>query len=108
MPAYLIATCRGVTNRKGLDQYWAHARPTFEGFGAKLLVAYTPFKVVEGSEQVEGVVVVEFPSMDAATRWYASPGYKKVQQYRMGAADFDIVLVEGGIVPPEDRLPHIK
>jgi uncharacterized protein (DUF1330 family) len=107
MAAYLIATCRGVTNPEGLKQYWAHARPTFEGFGAELLAAYSPFTLLEGKGPVEGVVIVQFPSLDVAKRWYESPAYQAVKRHRDGAADFEIVFVEGGIVPSEKRMPHL-
>jgi hypothetical protein len=30
-----------------------------------------------------------------------------VKRYREGAADFEIVFVEGTIVPPEKRMPHL-
>ena len=108
MPAYLIAICRGVSNRAGLEQYWAHARATFEGFGAKLLAVYTPVKPLETKEPIEGLVMIEFPSMETATRWYESPHYQAVKNYRLGAADFEIILVEGGLVEGKDRMPHIK
>jgi len=107
MPAYLIATCRGVTNPEGLKQYWARARATFEGFGAELLAAYSPFTLMEGEGPAEGVVIVRFPSFDAAKRWYESPAYQSAKRYREGAADFELVFVEGGIVPPEARMPHL-
>jgi uncharacterized protein (DUF1330 family) len=108
MAAYLIAICRGVSNRARLEQYWEHARVTFEGYGAKLLAAYTPLKRLEAKEPVEGVVMIEFPSMDMATRWYESPRYQEVRNYRLGASDFEIVIVEGGVVEGKDRMPRIS
>jgi uncharacterized protein (DUF1330 family) len=93
MAAYLIAMCRGVSDRGRLEQYWAHSRPTFEGFDAKLLAVYTRIKPLEARDPVEGVVMVEFPSMEKAARWYESPAYQEVRKYRIGAAEFEIVLV---------------
>jgi uncharacterized protein (DUF1330 family) len=107
MAAYVISTCRGVTNPEGLRQYWAGARPTFEGFGAELLAAYAPLELVEGKGPVEGVVIVRFPSLDVAKRWYESAAYQAVKRHRDGAADFELVFVEGEIVPPEKRMPHL-
>ena len=31
MPAYVIATTKGVNDRRGLDEYWSRAGVTFEG-----------------------------------------------------------------------------
>jgi uncharacterized protein (DUF1330 family) len=108
MPAYLIAICRGVSDRGRLEEYWTHSRATFEGFDVKLLAVYTRVKSLEAHDPVEGVVMIEFPSMEDATRWYESPAYQKVRQYRVGAAEFEIVLVDGGLVEGGDRMPNIK
>lgn len=108
MSAYLISICRGVSDRRQLEQYWANSRPTFQGFEAKLLAVYTQVRSLEGSDAVEGVVLVEFPSMEIAMRWYESPAYQEVRKYRIGAAEFEIVLVEGGLIEHKDRMPHLK
>jgi uncharacterized protein (DUF1330 family) len=105
MPAYLISLCRDVTDRKRLEDYWANVAPAFNGFEAKPLVAYTPFEILEGDGGVLGVVLFEFPSMEAARRWYSSSAYQEVKKRRAGAANFDLVLVEGGVVPAADRMP---
>ncbi len=57
---------------------------------------------------VEGVVMIEFPNMEIATRWYESPAYQAVKHFRVGAADIEFIFVESGVVPPERRMPHIK
>src|ERR1700722_9824278 len=108
MPAYLIAFCRDVSDRSALEAYWANVAPSFEGTGAKPLVAYMPIEQLEGPGPIEGVVIVEFPSVEIAKRWYASPAYEAVRQMREGAAVFDLVLAEGGVVLGPARMPHIK
>jgi hypothetical protein len=40
--------------------------------------------------------------------WYESPAYQKAEQHRDGAADTAFFIIDGGLVPLEDRLPHIK
>ena len=98
MPAFLIATIKGVQDRHGLEQYWAHVGPTFAGSGATPLAVYTPFKKLEGDGPIEGMALIEFPDMAAATRWYESPAYQAVRQYRENAARIEIVLLEGGVI----------
>jgi len=44
----------------------------------------------------------------AAKAWYESPAYQKAKQHRDGAADAEFFIVDSGLVPLEDRLPHIK
>ncbi len=97
MPAYLISLCRQVSDRKRLENYWANVAPAFKGVTSKPLVAYTPFEILEG-DGVLGVVLFEFPSMDEARRWYSSAAYQEVKKLREGAADFDLILVDGGVV----------
>ena len=106
MPAYLISLCRDITDRKRLEDYWANVAPAFRGFDAKPLVAYKPFDILEGDGDVLGVVLFEFPSMDEARRWYNSPAYQEVKKRREGAANFDLILVEGGLVPAAERIPN--
>ncbi|MGA8331969.1 MAG: DUF1330 domain-containing protein, partial [Mycobacterium sp.] len=108
MTAYLISICRSVSDRDRLEDYWAHAAATFEGFDAKPLVAYAPFGVLEGDADAKGVVLFEFPSMDAAKRWYGSAAYQEVRQRRHGAAEFDLILVDGGWKPAAERMPDTR
>ena len=98
MPAYLISLCRHVTDRKRLEDYWANVAPAFNGVMAKPLVAYTQFEVLEGGGGVLGVVLFEFHSMDEARQWYNSAAYQDARRLRDGAADFDLILVDGGVV----------
>src|SRR6476661_9346885 len=108
MPAYFIALNRGVHDRQKLDEYWKAAGPTFASFGAKPLAVYTPLTPLESMGRLEGAVVIEFPDVATAKRWYESPAYQKAIQLRTGAADGELFIIDGGVVPPEDRLPHTK
>src|ERR1700744_3766707 len=106
MAAYLISLCRHVTDRKRLEDYWAKGAPVLEGFMPKPLAAYSPFEVLEGDGGMLGVVLFEFYSMEEARRWYNSATYQDAKKRREGAADFDLILVEGGVVSAaEARMP---
>jgi hypothetical protein len=62
-----------------------------------------PMKVEELAEQVhmsvssfhEAVVVLEFPTMDAARAWYNSPAYLSIRKHRFKGAEYRCVLVQG-------------
>jgi uncharacterized protein (DUF1330 family) len=108
MPAYMIALNRRVHDRQKLEAYWRAAGATFEGRGAKPLSVYTPLTPLELMGSLEGVVLIEFPDVAAAKAWYESPAYQKAKQHRDGAADAEFFIVDSGLVPFEDRLPHIK
>ena len=108
MAAYLIAICRSVSDRRRLEDYWAHVAPSFEGFDAKPLVAYGPFEVLEGDANAKGIVLFEFPSMEVAKRSYFSDADQEVKQRRLGAAEFELILVDGGWKPAAERMPDTR
>ncbi|MGO9282417.1 MAG: DUF1330 domain-containing protein [Mycobacterium sp.] len=108
MPAYLISICRSVSDRGRPEDYWAHVAPSFEGFDAKPLVAYAPFELLEGDANAKGIVLFEFPSMGVAKRWYESDAYQEVKQRRLGAAEFELILVDGGWKPAAERMPDTR
>ncbi len=51
-------------------------------------------EALEGSAP-DGVIVLEFPSMEDARAWYNSPGYQAALPHRLRAADYRTILVEG-------------
>ena len=103
MPVCMNYVCHGVSDRAQLEQYWNSIGTTLEGQSIKLLAGYTPYEVLEG-ENVLGVFVAEWPSMDAAKAWYDSPGYKAIRHLRMDNAKYTGVLAEPGLAPLEERL----
>jgi uncharacterized protein (DUF1330 family) len=108
MTAYLISICRGVSDRDRLEDYWAHVAPSFEGFDATPLAAYPQFEVLEGDGDAKGIVLFEFPSMDVAKRWYFSDAYQEVKQRRLGAAEFELILVDAELTPAVERMPNTR
>jgi uncharacterized protein (DUF1330 family) len=105
MPAYLLNYVRGITSREEMMPYWAEARKTYDGKG-KMLVAYTPFEVLEGHDvPIWGVVAMEWPTMQAAREWYYGPRYTAARKLRAGVQDNICVLVDGGWINAEDRGP---
>jgi uncharacterized protein (DUF1330 family) len=103
-PAYLMYLCLGVKNRAGLEKYWAEIGSTLAGTDAEMLVAYSPFELLEGDVDVIGVSLARFPSMTKAREWYHGPAYSAVRPYRTGSADYLGLLVQGGWLPPEKRM----
>ena len=58
------------------------------------LAFYGPSETWEGSE-ADGVVILEFPDMTAARRWYQSPAYRNALPHRLRGADYRVLLVDG-------------
>ena len=95
MTTYLINHLRipnGVPNSDGLT-YLENVEATFGPFGGRWLVLDAPVEVLEGAWP-GSVVLMEFPEMDAAKKWYHSPGYQKILTLRTGNAISDLILVD--------------
>jgi uncharacterized protein (DUF1330 family) len=107
MPAYFVYICQEVFDRAELETYWRDIGQTLQGYEVKNLAAYTHFEHLEGDD-VEGVALVEFPTMEVAKRWYDSEAYRKVRKHRQNGARYIGLLVEGGALPIEERMPDTK
>jgi uncharacterized protein (DUF1330 family) len=51
--------------------------------------------VLEGDWNPSRLVMLEFPDLETAKRWYDSPEYQEVRKLRDGAANLRMVAVEG-------------
>ncbi len=103
MAAYLVFVMRDIKDRTELEAYWSKAGPTMKGVPIKPLAAYSTLKVLEGADTVNGVVLAEFPSMEAAQAWYDSPAYQAVRQHRLDGADFLTLLIDGSLALPSPK-----
>ena len=91
--AYWIAHIT-VTDLPAYDQYRAAIAAPFAQFGARLLVRAGAQTVVEGSMRPR-TVVIEFPTLQAATDCYNSPDYRAAKTLRQAASQGDICIIEG-------------
>src|ERR1700742_676766 len=94
MAAYIIFIKEKTLDQAELDTYSSLLPSAAEGFIFKALTAYGQKKVVEGPE-VEGVVILEFPSFQEADAFYHSKRYQEVVQHRFKGAIYTAVIVEG-------------
>jgi len=94
MSAYFIFTRVKTIDPAEMKIYNDVARDTIKGHPAKLLAAYGRKEVLEGPES-EGILIMEFPSMQEAKAWYESPEYRKVREHRFRGAEYRAVIVEG-------------
>ncbi|MEI8371523.1 MAG: DUF1330 domain-containing protein [Planctomycetota bacterium] len=94
MATYMVFTRESTSDASELQAYMQKVGDTLTGHPIKVLAAYGRQEVVEGPE-VEGVVILEFPSFEAAKAWYNSPAYREVREHRFRGADYRGVIVEG-------------
>ena len=94
MAAYAIFIRESTRNPSELATYSKKVGGTLNGHPVTVLAAYGRHEVLEGPE-VEGVVILEFPSLAEAKAWYDSPAYREVREHRFRGADYRAVIVEG-------------
>ena len=94
MATYMVFIRESTSNQSELQTYSQKVGDTLSGHPVTVLAAYGRQEVVEGPE-VEGVVILEFPSFDEAKAWYDSPAYREVREHRFRGADYRAVIVEG-------------
>jgi uncharacterized protein (DUF1330 family) len=94
MATYMVFTRESTKNAAELETYSEKVGPTLAGHPVTVLAAYGRHEVVEGPD-VEGVVILEFPSFAAAKAWYDSPAYRAVREHRFRGAEYRAVIVEG-------------
>jgi uncharacterized protein (DUF1330 family) len=66
-----------------------------QAHGAEVCVRGGAVHVLEGDWQPDRVVVLKFPSVEQARRFYDSAEYRRARQAREHAAVMRMVLVEG-------------
>lgn len=94
MSVYAVFIREKTRDPKEMARYAGLAGGTLAGHPVKVLAAYGTQEVLEGGPS-EGVVILEFPSMAAAKKWYDSPAYKEAREHRFKGADYRAFIVEG-------------
>jgi uncharacterized protein (DUF1330 family) len=94
MAAYIVFTREKLRDKAEFDTYSSMAGATMAGHTVKPHVVYGQCETLEGAP-IEGAVIVEFPSMDAAKAWYDSDAYKAAREHRFKGADYRVFITEG-------------
>lgn len=95
MPAYCLFENVTVTDPDAMAEYAAQAAPLVEAHGGRYVVKGGPVEVMEGSWSPGFPVLIEFPTLEDAKRWYASAAYEPVKALRLGAGTFNAVFMDG-------------
>lgn len=92
--AYMIANLT-VTDPERYATYRAGVAPVVEQYGGRFLVRGGAIHKLEGSLELDRFVILEFPSVDAAKQFYASPEYAPLLKLREQAAQSQVAIIEG-------------
>ena len=94
MAAYVIADVT-VTDPATMEEYRKLVPATLAAYGGRFVVRGGAHRTVEGDWKPSRLVVLEFPSMEHARRWYDSEEYRVPKAMRLRAGRTNLVLVEG-------------
>jgi uncharacterized protein (DUF1330 family) len=94
MGAYIIANVN-VQDATVFEEYRARVPETLARHGGRYVVRGGKHQTLEGNWAPSRLVLLEFPSVEHAKRWYDSEDYREPKALRMKCAFTDLVLVEG-------------
>jgi uncharacterized protein (DUF1330 family) len=94
MPAYFIANIE-VTDPARFEDYRQKVAPVFAQFGGRYLARGDGWKMLEGELGLHMLVLLEFPSLEQAEKFYDSPDYQPIKDIRLAGARTDLVLISG-------------
>jgi uncharacterized protein (DUF1330 family) len=93
MAAYIVFTRERMRDKAAFDTYSGLAGATLAGHTAKAHVVYNKCETLEGAP-IEGAVIVEFPTMEAAKAWYEGDAYRAAREHRFKGADYRVFITE--------------
>jgi len=88
---YLIANI-DVTDPAKFEEYREKVVPLIEKFGGRYLVRGGDVRRLEGSLPLHRLVVLEFPTLEAAQRFYDSAEYQPILKLRLDSTRSDVCL----------------
>ncbi len=104
MPAYAVAIISVTRQNDEIRAYLEQIDSTLQPFAGHFIIHGGPYLSLE-SEPAGDLIVVEFPDMDHASRWYDSPAYQAIKPLRAANSVGTVFLVQG--VPEDHRATDI-
>ena len=94
MSAYVLVEVN-VTDPQLFAEYAKGVPATIAAHGGKYLVRGGAVDAKEGDWKPRRIVVLEFPTLDQARKWYDSAEYVPLLAMRLKAASSKLILVDG-------------
>lgn len=94
MSAYVVLRINVIDAAK-LKDYQAVAPAIIEKYQGRLLARGGEMFTLEGPQETRRMVLMEFPSLAQAEAFYRSDEYAQAIALRAGAAEFEIVALDG-------------
>jgi uncharacterized protein (DUF1330 family) len=94
MKGYVIANV-SVEDAAAYEGYRSRTAAIIDRYGGRFLVRGGAIEVREGEPGIGRLVILEFPSVDAARTFYDSPEYQAILPIRFDTATSTLVIAEG-------------
>ncbi len=94
MSAFVIVEIE-IHDSEPYERYKQLAPPSLAAYGGRYVVRGGEVETLEGKWKPKRLVVVEFPTVELARAWWASPEYAEGKALRQSCADTDMILVAG-------------
>ncbi len=94
MAAYIIVDL-DVKDPEGFSGYKEKVPDIIAKYGGKYIVRGGAFENFEGDWDPHRIVVLEFPDMAAAKRFWAADDYNEIKHFRLNNAGSRVLFVDG-------------
>ena len=94
MPAYVVVQIAVVYPVRSAE-YRRIAPPSIAAHGGRYIVRGGACEILEGSWLPPRLVVLEFPTVERARAWWASPEYAPAKALRQECASTEMLLIDG-------------
>ena len=94
MAAYIVVDIE-VTDPVAFEEYRKGVPDTVARYGGRFLVRGGRLERQDRTWNPERLVIIEFPSAEAAKKWHQSDEYKPLLAMRLKASRGSLVLVDG-------------
>jgi uncharacterized protein (DUF1330 family) len=92
---YAVLTAISIDDAEMLQPYIAQVRDVVSQYGGSYLAIDDKPVTVEGQWRFARTVIMTFPNMQTAQKWYQSPEYRAILPMRLQAMQANLVFVRG-------------
>ena len=106
MPTYVVGDIH-VTDPAAYEAHVSRALATIARFGGRVIAGGGKIDLLEGDPIPERIFIIEFPTADAARRWYQSDDYQEALKVRLSASSGRVFLIEGNEISTAVPVPGL-
>ena len=95
MPTFIVGDIQ-ITDTAAYQAHIPSALASIARFGERVIAGGgSKVDLLEGEPSPEWIFIIEFPTADAARRWYQSDDYREALKVRQSASHGRVFLIEG-------------